>query len=147
MIDLSVFSERLNDYMIDKNLNSVSLSKDIGVSRSTISELRRGAFLPSYTTFTKLIEYFNCSADYLLGISNDEKENYNFKPIKPFVDRLRLFLKQEGKSQYGLVKQKKISGAIVYDWLHNNMLPSIENLNKIAEYFECSIDKFLGREK
>lgn len=147
MIDLSVFSERLNDYMNDKNLNSVSLSTEIGVSRSTISELRRGAFLPSYTTLTKLIEFFNCSADYLLGISNDEKENYNFKPIKPFVDRLRLFLEQEGKSQYGLIKQKKISGSIIYDWLHNNKLPSIENLCKIAEYVECSIDYLLGREK
>lgn len=145
-MNLSIFGERLKEYMFYGGLNSVSLSKEIGVSRSTISELTRGAFLPSFKTFIKLIEYFNCSADYLLGLSNDSKENTNFKPIKPFGERLRYLIENEHKSQYGLEKQEKISGSIVYDWLEGKYLPSIENLEKVAKYFDRSIDFILGRE-
>ena len=146
-MNLSIFGERLREYMFYAGLNSVSLSKEIAVSRSTISELARGEFLPSYKTFIKLIEYFNCSADYLFGLSNDSKENINFNPAEPFGERLRYLIETEHKSQYGLEKQKKISGSIVYDWLSGKYLPSIENLVKVANYFDRSVDYLLGREK
>lgn len=146
-MNLSIFGERLKEYMFYAGLNSVSLSKEIGVSRTTVSELARGEFSPSFNTFIKLIEYFNCSADYLLGLSNDSKENIQFKPVEPFGERLRNLIENEHKSQYGLEKQQKISGSIVYDWLSGKYLPSIENLAKVAKYFDRSIDYILGREK
>ncbi len=144
---LSNFSERLNEYMQYANLNSVALSEKLGVARSTVSELARGKFLPTYSTFCKIIEYFSCSADYILGLSDDPKENAVFWEIQPFATALREALSRFGKSQYELEKEQSISGSIVYDWLFNGALPSIPNLCKVARFFDCTIDFLLGREK
>ena len=144
MINLSVFSERLKEFMFYENQKSTSLSKKIGVARSTISELMRGEFLPSYKTFIKLIDYFDCSADYLLG--KTDKNSDKFSSTKPFGARLRFLFENEHKSQYGLEKEKHISGSIVYEWLTDKCLPSLENLVKVAEYFDRSVDFILGRE-
>lgn len=144
MINLSIFSERLKELMFYKNLKYKDLAKNIGVARSTVSELARGEFLPSYKTFVRIIEYFNCSADFLLG--RTDKNSDNFKAVQPFGERLRFLLENENKSQYGLEKFKQISGSIVYEWLTNKYLPSLENLVKVAEYFDHSVDYVLGRE-
>ena len=145
MDNLSVFVERLNEYMSEHDLNASTLAPKIKFSRVTISELLNEAHAPSTEIIVALVEYFNCSADYLLGLV-DYPRTTEFKPIKPFGETLRKCLKESGKSEYRLQKDLNVSSSLTYRWLNNKALPKIDSLIKLKHYFGCSIDYLLGRE-
>lgn len=142
---MSIFIERLKEYMDDAHLSGVSLAKAIGCSRVTISGLMNGAHAPSTKLLIKIVEYFNCSADYLLGLTDYPKRE-NFDSVKPFGQRLKLCLSLAGKTEYRLQTDLHISRSLTYRWLNDMAIPSIESLKNLAKYFGCSVDYLLGRE-
>lgn len=145
MVNLSKFSERLCECVGEEG--SVSqLAKELHIARSTIFELMRGSFLPSTRVLILLVERFQCSADYLLGLAELPKA-YDFKEVLPFSDRLREVLRLFSVTQYRLEKDTGFSGAIVYGWLSGRSVPSVDSLVRLAEYLGCSVDFLLGRER
>lgn len=54
-----------------KKLNQIALSMKIGVSQEIISQYELGTTLPTVTNLIKLADYFNCSLEYLLGMTNN----------------------------------------------------------------------------
>jgi hypothetical protein len=104
----------------------------------------RGERLPLYDVFTKLIEFFNVSADVLLGRLDycDVKE---FHPIQPFGTTLRRVLEETNTTQYRVIKDLQISQATMYYWLLNERLPTVEKLDMLANYLDLPIDYLLGR--
>lgn len=146
MDNLSVFVERLNEYVTERNLNASSLAKIVGFSRVTVTNLLNGGHNPSTKIIIAFVDYFNCSADYLLG----EKElttDKRYDKFKPIGERLRLLLKQAHMSEYRFQQEFNISTSLSYRWLHNKALPNIDNLLKLSRFFGCTIDFILGREK
>ena len=141
-----IFAERLKELMNERNLNAPALAKEIGANRTTISELLRGNYLPSTKHLIAIVEYFNCSADYLLGLIEFPPENINYQPVKPFNERLRLCLKEAHKTEYRLQKDLKISDSLTYKWLHGNTQPTVDTLIKLSKYFGFHVDFILGRE-
>lgn len=76
-----------------KNITQVKLSIDLGVSQELISRYEVGASFPQPNMLIKLANYFNCSVDYLLGITDiptpvkylaDSKDIKNFEIIKKY---------------------------------------------------------------
>ncbi len=147
MVNLSKFAERLKELMCDKSLNAPALAKAVGTDRTNITRYMRGERAPQFLTFAALIEFFDCSADYLLGLTDYQKDGKHYPEVQPFNISLIKAFKCTGKSQYGLAKQQKISASLIYDWLTGKRLPSMENLIKLSDYFETSVDYLLGREK
>lgn len=146
MIDFTIFAERLKEYMDERDLNCTSLAKAVGMNRTSVSEFVRGVRLPSFGNFTAIIEYFNCSADYLLGkIEFAPDENTVFKPVPPFGGRFRQVLKFCGCTQYRLEKYMGFSPSAVYCWLSGKKLPSVECLERLSDKLNVSIDFLLGR--
>ena len=144
MVILSKFAENLSALMEEKNLNAPALADLIKTDRTNITRYLRGERLPLYDVFTKLIEFFNVSADVLLGRLDycDVKE---FHPVQPFGTTLRRVLEETKTSQYRVIKDLHISQATMYYWLLNNRLPNVENMDKLADYLDVSIDYLLGR--
>lgn len=145
MDNLSVFVERLKEYMSEQNLSASALAPKINCSRAALSGLLNEAHVPSTAIVIALVEYFNCSADYLLGLV-DYPRVTEFKPLKPFGDTLRKCLNESGKSEYRLQKDLNISRSLTYRWLNNKALPKIDSLIRLKNYFGCSVDYLLGRE-
>ncbi|MDE6586258.1 MAG: helix-turn-helix domain-containing protein [Clostridia bacterium] len=145
MGNLSLFVERLKEYMTDCGLNVSTLADEIKCSRATISGLINEAHVPSTETFIALVEYFNCSADYLLGLV-DYPRITKFKPVKPFCETLRKYLSESGTTEYRLQKDLKVSSSLTYRWLTGIAIPKVETLIKIKKKYELSIDYLLGRE-
>ncbi|MDE5943251.1 MAG: helix-turn-helix domain-containing protein [Clostridia bacterium] len=145
MIDLAKFSERLKEYMDERGLNGAALAREVNANRTSVAEFIRGEHLPSTQNFLAMLDYFNCSADYILGLS-EVPSRTEFLQMPPFGKRLREVIEFFGSSQYRIEKDLKLSGSIVYNWLFGKSLPSVESLEKLASYFECSIDFLLGRE-
>lgn len=54
-------------------------------------------------------------------------------------------MKENNISTYRLTKDTGISNGLISNWKSNVKLPSGENLMKIANYFNVSVDYLLGR--
>ena len=141
---MSKFAENLFLLMQEHNLNAPALADLIKTDRTNITRYLRGERLPLYDVFTKLIEFFNVSADVLLGRLDycDVKE---FRPIQPFGTTLRRVLEETNTTQYRVIKDLQISQATMYYWLLNERLPTVEKLDLLADYLDLPIDYLLGR--
>ena len=143
-MNMSKFAENLFLLMQEHDLNAPALADLIKTDRTNITRYLRGERLPLYNVFTKLIEFFNVSADVLLGRLDycDVKE---FHPIQPFGTTLRRVLEETNTTQYRVIKDLQISQATMYYWLLNERLPTVEKLDMLADYLELPIDYLLGR--
>ena len=54
-----------------KKLSQIKLSTEIELSQEIISQYELGTTLPTVTNLIKLADYFNCSLEYLLGMTNN----------------------------------------------------------------------------
>lgn len=145
MLNLSKFSEKLKEYMDERNISAPALAKIIGTDRTNVTRYLRGERAPRYECFLKLLSFFCCSADYLLGLSDYPSER-ELKDAQPFCERFRFVLSYGKKTQYRLERDLHISGSSVCHWLAGKTFPSLANLVNVAEYIQCTVDFLLGRE-
>lgn len=144
MILLSTFAENLATLMSEGNINAPALAKILKTDRTNITRYLRGERLPLFKGFVAIIEYFNVSADLLLG-RTEYAEPQTFLPVQPFGTRLRKIMQETNTTQYRMEKDLRVSSATMYNWLINKSLPTVENLYKLADYMEVSVDYLLGR--
>ncbi|MBQ8444110.1 MAG: helix-turn-helix transcriptional regulator [Clostridia bacterium] len=61
-------NERLRELRKGLGVSQTEVAKAVGISASAYSNYEQGIREPSYEILKKLCEYYNVSADYLLGI-------------------------------------------------------------------------------
>ena len=142
---LSKLSERLKDLMEEAGLNNSALAKKINFEQSEISKFLRAERLPSTPTLVKLADFFNCTTDYLLGLS-DVLDERTFKQCPPFNEQFSYLLKYFGVSKYRIEQDTKLSEMALNRWQKGEYEPTAESLVRLAKYFKCSVDFILGRE-
>lgn len=143
---LKNFSEQLAELIAEDNYTHTSLAAAMNTSRPKISLYLSAKRLPDFKSFVALIEFFNCSANFILGLSDFPNRNAVYKTVRPFKERLCEILKEKEVSQYKFIKETKISWSVFHGWRTGKSLPSVDNIVKIADYFECTVDYLLGRE-
>ena len=146
MKKLSKFGERLRELLQERNVSPPVLAKAINVQRSMINAYCRGANAPSYDNIVSLVNYFDCSADFLLGLTDLPPFEKLF-PVLPFGERFREVLGICGSSQYRIEKELNLSGSVVYYWLNGIHKPNAARLIDVAENLDCSVDFLLGRRR
>lgn len=65
-----MFDERLKQLRLEKNITQAVLAQEIPIRQASISKYESGAMFPGYDVLIRLCQYFNVTADYLLGLSN-----------------------------------------------------------------------------
>ena len=143
---MSNFVERAKELMADEGLNLIELSRKTGIIHTTLSGLISGKHSPNYKSVVKIMECFNCSADYLLGIDEIHTEEKLFPPTI-FSENLRKILKEKGVSQEKLKRDLCLSGSVLYKWISAKALPNVHSLTTLSKYFDCSVDYLIGRRK
>lgn len=125
------------------------LAKQITCSHSTIYNLLNDKYKqPSTQIFFSIIEFFNCSADYMLGFLEFPFEGtVYYPPLRIYGARIRELLKARGEKQKDFIQSMNISSNLAYKWLSDKTLPTVEYLIKLADYFEMSVDTFIQRTK
>ncbi len=145
---LSKFPERLSDLMLDRNLSAKELAEKIGVKPTAVTRYLRGMRLPRLETLVALANFFTCSTDFILGISDYSKQtNAKFYPIPEWSTQFKAVLKACECSQYFVQKKTKISWNTINAWINNKTEPLSDNLVKLAKALDCSVDFLIGREK
>ena len=76
---LSKMPERLKELMFDKGINAPTLAKAINVKSNTVTRYIQGVRLPKFETFIVLVDYFHCSADFLLGLTDNPQYEDSFR--------------------------------------------------------------------
>ena len=67
---MEIFAERLKSLRTERNLSQWQLSKQSGITRSSISLWETGKREPSASAIVVLSKFFCVTADYLLGLSD-----------------------------------------------------------------------------
>lgn len=149
MFDGLGFADRVNEQMVLGGYTVQMLAEAMDVSPSTIYNLRRCRYKqPDTPTFFSLIEVFNCSADYMLGLVDFPFEpTVYYPPLRAYGTRLKALLKEQGKTQQRFIEDMKISSNLAHKWFSDKTLPGIDYLIRIAEYFDISVDALIGRIK
>ena len=73
MIFLELFGLRLKSLRLKKGLTQSQLAKKLELTRSSISYYEKNAVYPSIEILIKICRYFDVSADFLIGLSNDKE--------------------------------------------------------------------------
>ena len=71
---MAEFRNRLKELRDEKNITQRDLAKLISVAPSTVAMWEKGDREPNHDTLRTLSKFFNCTADYLLGLSPRNKQ-------------------------------------------------------------------------
>ena len=146
MIILSNFVERFEELKFDAQLSIATLSEKLRVSKATVYRYAQGKLLPSLKVAVQLANIFNCSVDYLLGVRN-ANDITSFKVCPPFCEQFQFLLKHYDISIYQLARKAEMNESTLFFWKWGTHEPTLDNIEKLARFFDCSMDFILGREK
>lgn len=136
--------EVLDDLMLEKDMSTFQLSKEMNMDYKQLSNYVKGRFSPSLKSAIKLADFFQCSLDYLCGLT-DHRTFYNYStPDFLFFERYKKILKERNITHYKLAKETDINVNDLRLWKHGK-IPTLYNLIKIADYLSISIDGLIGR--
>lgn len=143
---MSDFAERLSELVLYSDFTVSQLNQILHCGNSTLNHYLTGRHKPTVDMLVRVADYFNCTTDFLLGLEeNSVAQSFNACP--PFNERLNILCKEFSVSRYELQKRTKISESVMRYWARGKTKPSVDNLIKIANALECSVDFVLGREK
>ena len=85
----------------ERNVTAYRVSKETGITQSTLSDWKRGRSTPKSENMKKIADYFGISIDYLMtGKEQNDKEPrvnpINQKDIKEILSNTEQLLKQDG---------------------------------------------------
>ncbi|MCM1289458.1 MAG: helix-turn-helix domain-containing protein [Corallococcus sp.] len=145
MQEKSNFAERLQELLDTSDINAFALSKRINCGHSSIHRYLNGEN-PSLDNLIKIADYFQCSTDFLLGLT-DEYVKENYLAVPPFSERLRFLLKYYNKSAYYLQTHTEIAESAIDHWKKGTHTPTVDSVIRIAKVLDCPVDFVIGRIK
>lgn len=72
-----LFWERFSELCSLRGIKPNPIATEIGIASGTLSKWKEGKTFPNGETLIKISNYFNCSIDYLLGISDTKHPSKN----------------------------------------------------------------------
>ncbi len=121
------FAEILADLIADKHISLEKIGKEIGVSKATLSKYTNDEAEAPIGNLVKLANYFNVSADYLLGISEAKTNDKDLQFVCDYT----------GLSAEAIENLKKIS---LYPHLCSNDMIFLNAMKEREVYFQCKND-------
>lgn len=139
------FKEIFKDLIIEHNLSLRKIFLDTNIATTRLSSYLNG-FLPSIKTAVTLSNYFNCSVDYLFGLSEQKttcKLSSTYDMTK-FVPRYNKCLEENKISHWKLCQTSDLNESSLRKW-KKGTIPKIDSLIIISKELSTSIDYLIGR--
>ena len=140
-----IFTENFTDLFLSTGLGKTKFANEVGLKHSQIEKYLQGT-IPVTNSVVKICDYFNCSIDYITGLSNTfsyPNLNKGFCPSKFYPEYERL-LKINHTNHFKLSKNNIVTETSLSLW-KKGCLPKFDVLISIAYELDGSIDKMLGR--
>ena len=135
------FQERLEELLELHKLNRLQFANIIGIAASTINDYFNKGYYPEISIAKSMAKFFNCSLDYLLGLSDIVSETHN--NYLSFFNTFKQLIIDSQQSISKTLRELKMSEYNYYRWQKGSM-PKTTNLIEIAKYFGVSVDYLIG---
>ncbi len=140
---MSNFYNRINE-LIKTPKDIEKVMKFLGLkNNSNIYEWLDGNTKPRIPTLIKLSNFFECSLDYLLGLTDNDEKVFN-DSIPPFKNQFKLVLDNSKVKQKDILNDKILSNGHL-DKIRKNKYLLADNMIKLADYLKVSVDELVGR--
>ena len=136
------FSEILNDLILETGLSVNKIAKESKISATQLGKYLKGSY-PSVEIAIKIGNYFNCSLDYLFGISENKTKKFKNYDLSLFLKRYLKVLAENNISNWKFMQQHNLSESSFRRWRKGEK-PSIPYLIVIAKDLSTSIDYLIG---
>ena len=135
--------KRLRDIREDNDLNQAEMAIILNVKRSRYSLWELGINIIPLNYLLKFSNYFNVSLDYVLGLTNKKKDNFEAYIIdfKNLGNNLKEIRKKNNLSQEDMANILNVTQACIAKYENGNIEISTSNLYKVSKKFKISIDK------
>lgn len=135
-----IFSQRLNNALIIRNISAAELSRLLDVPESVISQYKKGLYKPKYSRLLKMSEALNVPLSWLNGDSELLSDN-DLESKFEFANNLKFLRSQKKISQVQFANILNVSPSTVAMWENGERKPKDYNmLKRIADYFSVSIE-------
>lgn len=145
------FHEKLKMLRKKEGFTQQEVADLVHVDRVRITNWENGKREPNFENLSMLACIFDVSIDFLLSenleVSKERYLKFKKEKKKVFSARLKELRLQHGISQEELAEQIGIKRNSYSDWENGKCKPSYEKLEKIADFFEISLDWLFGRDK
>ena len=135
------FQERLQELLVENDLSRLQLAKSLNISSTTINGYFNNGYYPKIEIAIAIADYFNCSLDFLFGLS--DVSDFSNRNKNSFFDNLNELIKLSKTSIAQTMKNLKMSEYNYYRW-RDGLLPKTINLIDLAKYFDVSVEYLLG---
>lgn len=145
---LNAFAERLKELIEEDNTSCGHIAHSVGINVHYLYAYTssNNSAMPSLDNIVKLANYFNCSLEYAIGLTdNNVVSSYNSQ-LPSFSSRFRQVVKQRGFSLYRLGHVTNTSTTTYYRWINNLSSPNIDSLIRVANAIDVTLDYLIGRE-
>ena len=143
---MEVFVDNLKELIFETNKSLRQLAEESGVSAMRFSRYLKG-FTPTIDVTLKIAKYFNCSLDYLFGLSED-KQTKKYKTfdydINKFLGNYNKLLEENNITHFKFMKNSKFDESIIRHW-KSGSIPRLDIVYYIARNLNGSIDNLIGR--
>ena len=137
-------ADRLIELMTLKGINNSTLAAEIGVSNVTVGRWVNGNNSFKLSNCLKLVNYFNCSLDFLTGRS-DITIDFVPKNCPPLYNHIRQLMQKKGISRNEINHKTTIKSSHFVDW-NKGRDPHIVSLIELADYLDVTLDELVGRD-
>ncbi len=142
---MAIFFKRIHDLRVDNDLKQKDIAKFLKVNVNTYPHWESGMYEMPIEIVDKLSEFYNCSVDYLTGLSNERgcfKKVYNDQDIFMRLKRLR---KDNHLSQSEIGHRLGLGQMNYSRYETGKVLIPFSKLYLIAKTFNISLDYLLGK--
>lgn len=143
---MEIFTENLKDLINESNKSLRQLAIESGVSAMQYSRYLNGS-IPTIDITLKIAKFFDCSLDYLFGLSNEKESKkyttYNYDISQFLINYVKL-LGQNGLTHYKFIKTIGYDESIIRHW-KSGSTPRLDIIYYIAKNLDGSIDDLIGR--
>ena len=130
--------------MSEQGLSVNRLAKAVGCDNQAVARWIKGIYYPRYYILIRLADYFGCSADYVLGLTDD----WDLIKTKNPSDFHNSFEKRKNQlhlTDYAVAKRLGIGQSAVSKWRIHGQVPETGTIINLSSFFDCSVEYLLGR--
>lgn len=142
---------RLKEIREDRDITQEKISKILNISRAHYANIEINAKIITLEKLNIFINFFDVSFDYVLNITNQRQYNcyknneiIDFKYLGENIKNLRI---ENNLTQEQLGNIINVSNACIAKYEQGKIKISTNNLCKIANFFNYSIDKLIKKHK
>lgn len=140
-----MFNKKLIELRKNLKLSQYELADRLGFSRGKLANYEQGTRQPDFDTLEKIADFFGVSTDYLLGREDSQINQETGNSPTVLGKRLRSLRKEKNLSQKELAERIGVSNVVLSRYELDDRKPDFDTLEKIADFFNVTIDYLLGR--